>query len=46
MGAPSTTDVMREEAKRAERYRILLLASECKTLEELIQRLKAEEEQD
>ena len=36
-------EVLREEAKEAERLRILLLAFDCKTLEELVQKLRAED---
>jgi len=36
-------EVLRDEAKQAERLRILLMAMECKTIEELIQKLKAED---
>jgi len=43
MKTPNMAEVLREEAKQAERLRILLLALECKTLEELVQKLKAEE---
>lgn len=44
METPNTAEVLREEAKKAERLRILLLAFECKDLNELIQKLKAEEQ--
>jgi len=42
MNAPNTAEVLRDEAKQAERLRILLLALDCKTLDELIEKLKAE----
>jgi hypothetical protein len=42
MNAPNTAEVLRDEAKQAERLRILLIAMECKTLDELIAKLKAE----
>ena len=44
MQMPNTAEVLRDEAKRAEKLRILLMATECKTLEELIQKLKTEEQ--
>jgi hypothetical protein len=37
-------EVLREEAKQAERLRILLLALDCKDLEELVKKLKAEDQ--
>ena len=42
MAAPNMPEVLREESKEAERLRILLLAKECKTLEEFIKKLEAE----
>ena len=42
MDAPNTAEVLRDEAKQAERLRILLLALDCKTLDELIEKLKTE----
>ena len=42
MKTPNMAEVLRDEAKQAEQLRILLLAQECKTLEELIAKLKAE----
>jgi len=44
MQTPNTAEVLRDEAKEAERRRILLLAYRCKTLEELIARLEAEDQ--
>jgi len=43
MATPNMAEVLREEAKEAERLRILLLALDCKTLEELVQKLRAED---
>ena len=40
---PNMAEVLREEAQKAERLRILLMALDCKNLEELIEKLKAEE---
>ena len=40
---PNMAQVLREEAQKAERLRILLMALDCKNLEELIEKLKAEE---
>lgn len=37
---PSTSELLVQEAREAERLRILLLADECKTLEEFKQRLR------
>ncbi len=42
---PNAAEILREEAKKAERLRILLMALDCKDLDELIQKLKAENEQ-
>ena len=44
MQTPNTAEVLRDEAKEAERRRILLLAYRCKTLEELIAKLEAEDQ--
>ncbi len=35
-------EVLRDEAQKAERLRILLMALDCKDLNDLIQKLKAE----
>ncbi len=40
MATPSTGELLVEEARRAERLRLLILANECKTLEEFRQRLQ------
>ena len=45
MSTPNMAEVLREEAQKAERLRILLMALDCKDLEELIQNLRAEEHQ-
>ena len=42
VNTPNTAEVLREEAKNAERLRILLMALECETLEEFVSKLKAE----
>ena len=42
MNTPNNAEVLRDEAKKAERFRIILLAQECKDLDDLIQKLKAE----
>ncbi len=44
MNVPNMAEVLRDEAKQAERLRILLMALECDNLEELVKRLKAEEQ--
>lgn len=44
MKTPNVAEVLREEAQKAERLRILRLTLECKDLDELIQKLKAEEQ--
>lgn len=44
MQTPNTAEVLRDEARQAERLRILLLAMKCKTLEELIAKLEAEDQ--
>lgn len=41
---PNMAEVLREEAKRAERLRIIILAQDCETLEDLIKKLKAEDQ--
>ena len=43
MATPNMAEVLREEAKEAERRRIILLALECKTIDELVQKLKVED---
>ncbi|MGN1307371.1 MAG: hypothetical protein ACI4V3_06860 [Faecousia sp.] len=40
MKTPSTSELLVEEARSAERLRLLILANECKTLEEFRQRLQ------
>lgn len=40
MATPSTSELLVQEARNAERLRLLLLADECKTLEEFKQRLR------
>ena len=40
MKTPSTSELFVEEARSAERLRLLILANECKTLEEFRQRLQ------
>ncbi len=44
MSTPNMAEVLREEAQKAERLRILLMALDCKDLDELIQKLKAEDQ--
>ena len=44
MSTPNTAEILREEAQKAERLRILLMALDCKDLNELIQKLKAEDQ--
>lgn len=44
MKTPNIAEVLRDEAKQAERLRILLLAMESKSLEELIVKLKADDQ--
>lgn len=41
MRTPSTSELLVEEARTAERLRLLILANECETLEEFRQRLQA-----
>ncbi len=43
MATPNMAEVLREEAQKAERLRILLMALECKDLDELVAKLKAED---
>ncbi|WP_298028733.1 hypothetical protein [uncultured Dysosmobacter sp.] len=40
MSTPSTSELLVQEARAAERLRLLLLANECKTLEEFKKRLE------
>ena len=40
MKTPSTSELLVQEARTAERLRLLMLANECKTIEEFRQRLK------
>ncbi len=40
MSTPNTGELLVQEARTAERLRLLLLANECKTLEEFRQRLQ------
>lgn len=40
MTTPSTSELLVQEARAAERLRLLLLANECKTVEEFRQRLQ------
>lgn len=44
MKTPNMAEVLREEAQKAERLRILLMALDCKDLNELIQKLRSEEQ--
>ena len=44
MSTPNMAEVLREETKKAERLRILVLATKCKTIEELVQKLEAEDQ--
>ena len=44
MKTPNMAETLRDEAKRSERLRIILLALDCENLEELIKKLKAEEQ--
>ena len=44
MQTPNIAEVLRDEAKQAERLRILILAMDCKTLEELIAKLRVEDQ--
>ena len=40
MKTPSTSELLVHEARTAERLRLLMLANECKTIEEFRQRLQ------
>lgn len=40
MKTPNTNELLIEEARSAERLRLLVLSNECKTLEEFRQRLQ------
>lgn len=40
MKTPSTSELLVQEAHTAERLRLLMLANECKTIEEFRQRLQ------
>lgn len=44
MATPNMAEVLREEAQKAERLRILLMALDCKDLDELIKKLRAEDQ--
>ena len=44
MKTPNMAETLRDEAKRSERLRIILIALDCENLEELIKKLKAEEQ--
>ena len=44
MKTPNIAETLRDEAKRSERLRIILMALDCENLEELIKKLKAEEQ--
>ena len=44
MTTPNMAETLRDEAKRSERLRIILMALDCENLEELIKKLKAEEQ--
>ena len=44
MKTPNMAETLRDEAKRSERLRIILMALDCEKLEELIKKLKAEEQ--
>ena len=44
MSPPNMAEVLREEAQKAERLRILLMALDCKDIDELIQKLRAEDQ--
>lgn len=44
MKTPNMAETLRDEAKRPERLRIILMALDCENLEELIKKLKAEEQ--
>ena len=44
MKTPNMAETLRDEAKRSERLRIILMAIDCENLDELIKKLKAEEQ--
>ena len=44
MSTPNMAEVLREEAQKAARLRILLMALDCKDLDELIKKLRAEDQ--
>ena len=44
MKTPNMAETLRDAAKRSERLRIILMALDCENLEELIKKLKAEEQ--
>ena len=44
MKTTNMAETLRDEAKRSERLRIILMALDCENLEELIKKLKAEEQ--
>lgn len=44
MKTPNMAETLRDEAKRSERLRIILMVLDCENLEELIKKLKAEEQ--
>lgn len=44
MKTPNMAETLRDEAKRSERLRIILMALDCENLEALIKKLKAEEQ--
>ena len=44
MKTPNMAETLRDEAKRSERLRIILMALDCENLEELIKKLKADEQ--
>ena len=44
MSTPNMAEVLREEAQKSERLRILLMALDCKDLDELIKKLRAEDQ--
>ena len=46
MKTPNMAETLRDEAKRSERLRIILMALDCENLEELIKKLKAEEQKE
>lgn len=43
MKTSNMAETLRDEAKKSERLRILLMALDCKDLDELIKKLRAEE---